>query len=77
MDHQSLKHLLEQRISTLMEQKRMLKLMGFNYTIQYKTGKENAAADALFRRGGGGITLAITAVIPAWVQQVVESYKGQ
>lgn len=51
-DHESLKHLLEQRISTPLQQKGMMKLMGLNYTIQYKKGKENAAANALSRRGG-------------------------
>ncbi len=51
-DHESLKHLLEQRISTPMQQKGMLKLMGLDYVIQYKKGKENAAADALSRIGG-------------------------
>lgn len=28
----------------------MLKLMGFDYIIQYRKGKENLAADALLRR---------------------------
>lgn len=44
-DHESLKHLLEQRITTPMQQKGMLKMMGLDYVIQYKKGKDNAAAD--------------------------------
>lgn len=76
-DHESLKHLLEQKISTPMQQKGMLKLMGLNYSIQYKKGRENAAADALSRRGETeGESLAITAAIPTWVEEVVESYSG-
>nr|CAD1837746.1 unnamed protein product [Ananas comosus var. bracteatus] len=75
-NHESLKHLLEQRISTPMQQKGMMKLMGLNYTIQYKKGKENAAADAISRIiNEKGITLAITAAIPTWVREVAESYK--
>ncbi|XP_020092846.1 uncharacterized protein LOC109713256 [Ananas comosus] len=76
-DHESLKYLLEQRVTTPMQQKGMMKLMGFDYTIQYRKGKENAAADALSRvTGEKGVTLAITAAIPSWVQEVTESYLG-
>nr|CAD1842688.1 unnamed protein product [Ananas comosus var. bracteatus] len=38
------------RAVTPMQQKGMLKLMGFNYIIAYRKGKENLAADALSRR---------------------------
>ncbi|KAK8931221.1 hypothetical protein KSP39_PZI016563 [Platanthera zijinensis] len=48
-DHQSLKHLLEQRVSTPAQHRYLAKLMGFDYTITYKSGKENIAADALSR----------------------------
>lgn len=48
-DHQSLKFLLEQRVTTLMQQKWISKLMGFDFEITYKSGKSNAAADALSR----------------------------
>lgn len=48
-DHQSLKYLLEQRISTPAQQKWLTKLMGYDYTVVYKKGKDNSAADALSR----------------------------
>ncbi|XP_058185627.1 uncharacterized protein LOC131302852 [Rhododendron vialii] len=48
-DHQSLKFLLEQRVTTPMQQKWLSKLMGFDYEIVYKLGKTNVAADALSR----------------------------
>lgn len=48
-DHQILKHLLEQRISTPAQQKWLTKLMGYDYTVVYKKGKDNSAADALSR----------------------------
>nr|CAD1840652.1 unnamed protein product [Ananas comosus var. bracteatus] len=76
-DHESLKHLLEQKIITPMQQKRMWKLMGFNYTIAYKKGKENMAADALSRREvESGTSLAITAIVPTWMSELEDSYKG-
>ena len=49
-DHQSLKYLLEQRISTPMQQRCITKLLGYSFIIDYKKGKENVVADALSRQ---------------------------
>ena len=49
-DQKSLKHLLEQKIATPDQQQWMVKLMGYDYEIRYRPGKENAAVDALSRR---------------------------
>lgn len=48
-DQPSLKFLMEQRITTLAQTWWLPKIMGYNYTIQYKKGKENQGADALSR----------------------------
>nr|CAD1821648.1 unnamed protein product [Ananas comosus var. bracteatus] len=48
-DHQSLKYLLEQRVSTPSQQKWISKLMGYDYELVYKKGRENVVADALSR----------------------------
>jgi hypothetical protein len=49
-DQQSLKHLLEQRVSTPAQQKWLYKLMGYDYSIEYKAGRDNVVADALSRQ---------------------------
>ena len=51
-NYQSLKHLLEQRIGTPMQQKWITKLLGYSFVIDYKKGNENVVADALFRKTG-------------------------
>lgn len=48
-DQKSLKFLLDQAITTPFQHMWIAKLLGYNYEIQYKQGKENVAADALSR----------------------------
>lgn len=48
--HHSLKHLLEQQISTPPQQHWGAKLLGYDFTISYKLGVTNSAANALSRR---------------------------
>ncbi|KAJ0800601.1 putative nucleotidyltransferase, Ribonuclease H [Helianthus annuus] len=48
-DQKSLKHLLEQKITTPLQHTWLSKLMGYDYHIVYKRGSENTAADALSR----------------------------
>ena len=51
-DHKSLKYLLEQRILTMDQQRWLVKLMGYDYEIEYKPGRENVAVDTLSRVHG-------------------------
>jgi len=46
-DHFSLKYLIEQKLSTPFQAKLLLKLLGLDYTINYKKQRENTAVDSL------------------------------
>ncbi|GJW93030.1 ty3-gypsy retrotransposon protein [Tanacetum coccineum] len=48
-DHKSIKELMQQVVQTPLQQKYVRKLMGFDFSIEYKTGSANRAADALSR----------------------------
>ena len=44
-----LRHLHDQKITTLEHKKFLVKLVGFDYSVIYQAGKENKVADALSR----------------------------
>lgn len=75
-DHHSMKYLLEQRITTALQQKGLTKLLGLDYEMQYKKGAENRVADALSRRQGEESTLfALSSTEPTWMSEVEQSYE--
>lgn len=49
-DHKTLEHFLNQRITTPAQQNWLLKLVGYDYTISYRAGKNNIVPDALSRK---------------------------
>lgn len=49
-DHKTLTHLMEQVVLTPEQQHYLSKLLGFEYTITYKPGKDNLVVDALSRQ---------------------------
>jgi len=50
-DHKSLSYLSEQNLQSDLQRKAMTHLMGLQFRVVYKKGKENLAADALSRVG--------------------------
>ena len=77
MDHQSLKYLLEQKVTTMLQQKWLTKLMGFNYTIAYKKGVKNNEVDALSIKGLNDAELATIYIVQSgWLADIRDSWIG-
>lgn len=73
-DQESLKYIQEQKLTEGIQHKLLLKLLGYNFTIQYKKGKENKAADALSSVKHLASMLIASSTTPTWVVEVVKSY---
>jgi hypothetical protein len=73
-DHKSLSYLNEQNLHSDMQRKAMTRLMGLQFKIIYRQGKENIAADALSRMPHMMALQAVSLVRPQWVQEVLNSY---
>lgn len=63
-DHCSLKYLLSQRITTNEQQRLLMKLFPFDFTIVYKDGKDNLGANSLSRRPLNAEFLALAIPVP-------------
>lgn len=63
-DQKSIRHLLEQTITTEAQQKWLVKLLGYDFKIEYKKGLENTTADSLSRREEVGQFNAISSPLP-------------
>jgi len=74
-DHRSLLFLTEQRATTKLQQKAMIKLMDLNFKIQYKKGISNKAADALSRVSDTSEVMPISQVVPSWMEKLQEGYQ--
>jgi len=64
--------LLEQTITTEAQQKWLVKLMGYDFTIEYKKGHENLAANSLSKREDHGQLTTISNPILNWVEPIKE-----
>jgi hypothetical protein len=64
----------DQRLVPGIQHKLLLKLMGYDYKIEYKKGKENRAADTLSRRHATESVRVISTAVPLWVNDVQASY---
>ncbi|KAL8138953.1 hypothetical protein V2J09_004954 [Rumex salicifolius] len=75
-DHQPLRHLLEQHLTTHLQRRANRKLLGLSYTISYKQGVDNKVANALSHRDDGVYSelKALSSAEPKWMQDVVALY---
>lgn len=74
-DHKSLSYLTEQNLHSEMQRKAMTRLMGLQFKVVYKKGKENLAADALSRVSHLISLQVVSMVKPSWVQEVLNAIK--
>jgi hypothetical protein len=73
-DHKSPAFLTEQNLHSDMQKKAMARLMGLNFKVVYKQGKENVAADALSRMHHLFAIQAVSAPQPIWLQELLNAY---
>jgi hypothetical protein len=71
-DQKSLRYLFEQTITTEAQQKWLVKLMGYDFSIEYKKGCDNSAADSLSRREDHVQVATISSPIPQWIEPIKE-----
>ena len=69
-DQRILKFLWEQRIMIEPQQKWLLKLMGYDFSIEFKKGKNNMAADALSKKDTQGEFNAVSSPLPQWLESI-------
>nr|GEW76641.1 hypothetical protein [Tanacetum cinerariifolium] len=72
-DQRSLKHLLTQVVQTPEQYKWVTKLLGFDFEIIYKPGRDNKVADALSRIPDATL-FAISVTEPAWLSDLRAFY---
>ena len=69
--HHSLKYFLEQRLSSPEQNKWLKKMLGYDYEIIYKKGKDNIVADALSRQHEEDESLfSLSLLVPNWIEEV-------
>ncbi|EXC02267.1 Transposon Ty3-I Gag-Pol polyprotein [Morus notabilis] len=74
-DKKSLKFLLEQRLVSVEHQRRLCKLLGYDFEIQYKLGPENSVADALLRQQAGLVLMVMTTLMVLDIEELQRQVK--
>jgi hypothetical protein len=69
---------LEQRLSSEEQQKWVTKILGYDFKIVYKKGKQNVAADALSRKDEDveAFLYAILIIQPDWIIESRDEWKN-
>lgn len=75
-DHKSIKYILEQRVSSMEQQRWVSKLMGYDYEIIYKKGVENVVADALSHLPGQAELSALSVPLFAGLDEIRKEVDG-
>lgn len=79
-DQQSLKHLLEQKVDTPLHQKWVTKLLGYDFLVEYKQGRDNKVANALSRKyeelakEESGELQAVSFPIATWLEDLRQTH---
>lgn len=83
-DQQAIQYFLNQKLTTVAQQKWLSRLLGFDYSIVYHKGKDNVVADPLSRlfeankneRTEKGELSGISTMIPKWKKDILDSLEG-
>ena len=69
---------LEQRLSSEEQQKWVTKMLGYDFEIIYKKGKQNVVADALSRKDEDveALLCAISIIQTDWINEAREEWKN-
>jgi hypothetical protein len=77
-DHDSLKYFLEQRLSLEEQQEWVTKILGYDFEIVYKKGKQNVVEDALSRKDEDveAFLFSISIFQPNWIIEARDEWKN-
>lgn len=76
-NHHSLKYLLEYKVGTPTQQRWISKLLGYDFSIEFKSGHANRVIDALSRLDSevlDGSLATISVPTPLWLQELKDAY---
>ncbi|KAJ8649639.1 hypothetical protein MRB53_002662 [Persea americana] len=73
-DHRTLKYFVEQRLTTMEQPKWLTKLIGYDYEIIYRSGKENTVADAISRLGEYAALFMVSQTIFSFIPDIIATY---